>query len=303
MNPKDVEKTAFTTKFGNFNFLVMPFGLTNAPATFQREMNRILMPLIDVCFFVYMDDILVYSPTFEQHLKDLEKLFTILRDNKFSINLEKCSFCKRSVEVLGHMLTREGIKPMTSKVLAIASRNTPKDVTQLRSFLGLVSYYRKFIPNFAGISKCLYKLTSPKKPFHWTNILTDTFNNLKNVICSNLVLKYPDPHSPLIIRSDASSYAVGAVLLQVQDDSNIEFPIYCVSRCLKDAEIRYSITKKEGIAVIFALKKFRSYIAASPFPVNIYTDPNLWLVFSIIVFPAKTVILGGFQFLMSLELI
>jgi len=272
MNPRDIEKTAFTTKYGNFNFKVMPFGLTNAPATFQREMNRILMPLIGVCLFVYMDDILVYSPTLEQHLKDLEKLFKILRDNKFSINIDKCSFCKHSVEVLGHMLTGEGIKPVPSKVLAIMSWDIPKDVSQLRSFLGLISYYRKFIPNFAGFSNCLYKLTSPKVPFVWTNIHSEAFENLKKAICSNSVLKYPDPNRPLIIRTDASSYAVGAVLLQIQDSSKLEFPIYCVSRCLKNAETRYSVTEKEGIAVIFALKKFRSYISASPFPVKLFTD-------------------------------
>jgi len=121
MNEKDIEKTAFTTKYGNYNFLVMPFGLTNAPASFQREMNRILMPLIGVCIFVYMDDILVYSPNMDQHLKDLEKVFSILRKYKFSINLEKCHFCQESVEVLGHVLSKDGIKPMPDKVLAISS--------------------------------------------------------------------------------------------------------------------------------------------------------------------------------------
>jgi len=116
MNEKDVEKTAFTTKFGNYNFLVMPFGLTNAPASFQREMNRILMPLIGKCLFVYMDDILVYSPNFEQHLADLEKVFSILRKFRFSINIEKCNFCQESVEVLGHILSKDGIKPMPDKM-------------------------------------------------------------------------------------------------------------------------------------------------------------------------------------------
>ena len=121
MDPKDVEKTAFTTKFGNYNFVVMPFGLTNAPASFQREMNRILIPLIGKCLFVYMDDILVYSPTFEQHLKDLESVFQILRKYKFSVNITKCKFCQKSVEVLGHVLSDEGIKPIPSKVFAISS--------------------------------------------------------------------------------------------------------------------------------------------------------------------------------------
>jgi len=134
MDPKDIEKTSFTTKFGNYNFLVMPFGLTNAPASFQREMNRILMPLIVKCLFVYMDDILVYSPTLEQHLKDLEKVFFIMRKYKFSINLKKCEFCKNSVEVLGHVLSYEGLKPVPNIVFAISSWKTPTNVTQLQSF-------------------------------------------------------------------------------------------------------------------------------------------------------------------------
>ncbi len=272
MDPKDIEKTAFTTKFGNYNFVVMPFGLTNAPASFQREMNRILMPLIGQCLFVYMDDILVYSPTFEQHIKDLEKVFQIMRENKFSINLKKCEFCKNSVQVLGHILSDEGLKPVPSKVLAISSWKIPNNITQLQSFLGLVSYYRKFIPNFASISNILYKLTSKNSTFLWTTDHTTAFNTLKDALCHNPILKYPNSNIPFIIRTDASSYAIGVVLLQYYEDTAKEHPIYFYSRCLKKAELNYSVTEKEGAAVIFALKKLRPYIAASPFPVNLYTD-------------------------------
>jgi len=273
MNSKDIEKTAFTTKFGNYNFNVMPFGLTNAPASFQREMNRILMPLIGKCLFVYMDDILVYSSSFEQHLKDLKSVFSIFREFNFSINIDKCEFCKDSVEVLGHVLSKDGLKPMPSKVFAISTWKLPKNVTQLQSFLGLVGYYRKFIPNFAEHSNCLYKLTSSKVPFIWTSTHTHAFNLLRDSLCKNPILQYPDPDIPFIIRSDASSYAVGAVLLQKNKSvSDIELPVYYVSRCLKKAELNYSVTEKEGVAVIFALKKFRSYIAASKFPVTLFTD-------------------------------
>jgi len=272
MDPKDIEKTSFTTKFGNYNFVVMPFGLTNAPASFQREMNRILMPLIGKCLFVYMDDILVYSPTLEQHLKDLENVFSIMRKYNFSINLNKCEFCKNSVEVLGHILSDEGLKPVPNKVFAISSWKTPTNVTQLQSFLGLVSYYRKFIPNFASLADILYKLTSKNSSFAWTNDHSVAFELLKKSLCSNPILKYPDPKKPFIIRTDASSYAVGVVLLQYYKDSKKEHPIYFYSRCLKKAELNYSVTEKEGVAVIFALKKLRPYIAASPFPVKLYTD-------------------------------
>jgi len=230
------------------------------------------MSLIGVCIFVYMDDILVYSPNMDQHLKDLEKVFSILRKHKFSINLEKCHFCQESVEVLGHVLSKDGIKPMPDKVLAISSWQTPQSVTQLQSLLGLVGYYCKFIPDFAEISNILYKLTSPKSVFLWTDKHTEAFNVLKKALCKNPILYYSDPSLPFIIRTDASSYAVGAVLLQVDGFTNKEHPIYYCSRCLKKAELNYSVTEKEGIGVIFALKKFRSYIAASRFNVTLFTD-------------------------------
>lgn len=128
MNQKDIEKTAFTTKYGNYNFKVMSFGLTNAPASFQREMNRILLPLIGKCLFVYIDDIVVYSKTLEEHIYHLKLLFKILRKYKFTINIEKCDFCKQSVEVLGHVLTTNGLKTAPSKVQAIALWENPKNV-------------------------------------------------------------------------------------------------------------------------------------------------------------------------------
>jgi len=131
MNPDEFEKTSFTAKLGNYCFKVMPFGLTNAPASFQREMNRILMSLIGKCLFVYMGDILVYSPTFEQHLIDLVNVFSILRKYNFSINLDKCKFYQHSVEVLGHVLSDQGLQPVPNKVFAIASWKIPTNVSQL----------------------------------------------------------------------------------------------------------------------------------------------------------------------------
>jgi len=235
-------------------------------------MNRILMPLIGKCLFVYIDDILVYSPSFEQHLHDLNDLFVLLRKYHLSVNIEKCKFCKRSVEVLGHILSDEGLKPVPSKVQAIQSWSAPTNINQLRSFLGLVSYYRKFIPNFASLSANLYKLSSPKVPFVWTKEHSSNFLQLKKALCNNPVLNYPNSKLPFIIRTDASAYTIGAVLLQIPENSVLEHPIYCVSRSLKDAERHYSVTEKEGSAIIFALKKFRSYISASPFTVKIFTD-------------------------------
>jgi len=164
MARKDTEKTAFITEFGNYNFVVMPFGLTNSPATFQREMNRIFMPLIGKCLFVYLDNILVNSPSVEQYIIDLRKVFTILHVSKFSAHLEKHKFFLPSVEGLGHVLSEQGIQPIPTKVFAISSLKKPTSVKQLRTFLGLVNYYWKFIPNFASISDYLNKLSSLNFP-------------------------------------------------------------------------------------------------------------------------------------------
>ena len=169
MNPEDIDKTGFTTMYGNYNFVVMPFGLTNAPATFQREMNRIFFPLIGKCMFVYLDDIVIFSSSKEQHLQDLKEVFKIIREHGLKINLEKCHFFMEEVKVLCHLLTIEGIKPTTAKVEAIKRWKQPTNLTELRSFLGTVSYYRKFIANFSKIAKGLYKLMRKDTVFEWND--------------------------------------------------------------------------------------------------------------------------------------
>jgi len=166
MKPEDIEKTSFTTKFGNYNFKLMPFGLTNAPATFQREMNRILLPLIGNCLFVYINDIVVYSKSPEEHLKHLQQVFEIFSKYNLSLNLQKCKFFQEQVEVLSHVLSSTGLKTMPSKVQTIALWDTPKDVNDLRSFLGLASYYRKFIQNFSMIADPLFQLLKKNQEYN-----------------------------------------------------------------------------------------------------------------------------------------
>ena len=179
MNEKDVEKTAFTTKYGNYNFLVMPFGLANAPASFQREMNRILLPLIGECLFVYIDDIVVYSKNLEDHIKHLKKVFEIFTKYNLSINLQKCKFFKEEVEVLGHVLTTDGLKTAPSKVQSIALWERPNNINELRSFLGLTSYYRKFIKNYSIRANPLYKLLKKDTKFIWDENSNYTFEDLR----------------------------------------------------------------------------------------------------------------------------
>ena len=271
MNKKDIEKTSFTTKFGNYNFLVMPFGLTNAPASFQREMNRILLPLIGECLFVYIDDIVVYSKNIKEHIQHLKKVFNIFTKYNLSINLQKCQFFKKEVEVLGHVLTPNGLKTSQNKVKSIALWDKPTNINQLRSFLGLTSYYRKFIKNYSIRANPLFRLLKKNSKFNWDNKCNNAFEDLRQCLLTDPILVYPDFNKHFIIRTDASTKGIGGVLLQVEEDK-LEHPISCVSRSLKPAEENYSITDLEGLAVIYTLKKFRQYIVSNKNQTIFITD-------------------------------
>jgi len=256
--------------FGNYNFVVMPFGLTNAPATFQREMNRIFFPLIGKCMFVYLDDLVIFSPSEEQHLEYIKEVFQIIKSNGLKINIEKCNFFMKEVEVLGHLLTVDGIKPTEGKIEAIKYWDRPKDVSSLRSFLGTVGYYRKFITNFAKIAHCLYQLLKKNQEFIWSQDCQTSFEKLKDCIINFPILKFPDFSKPFIVRTDASYEGFGGVLLQIHEEK--EFPVHYVSRTLKKEEKNYSVTKLEGAAAFFCVMKFKSYITGNDFETILYTD-------------------------------
>ena len=271
MDTADKDKTAFTTMFGNYNFRVMPFGLCNAPATFQREMNRIFFDLIGDCMFVYIDDLIIFSKSLDEHICHLHKVFTILQENELKINLEKCSFFKTEVKILGHLLSTKGLSPLNDKVKVISQWLPPKNLKQVRSFLGAVSYYRKFIKNFAMIAKPLYQLLKKDAPFCWTEDCTNSFHLLKNKLIEAPILTAPNYSKPFIIRTDASRDGLGGVLLQKNQDG-IEVPIYFESRTLSNSELNYSITDLEGKAVYHCVQKFKPYISGSPFNTMVYTD-------------------------------
>jgi len=271
MNKNDVEKTAFTTKFGNYNFLVMPFGLTNAPASFQREMNRILLPLIGECLFVCIDDIVVCSKSIKDHIEHLKQVFEIFSKYNLYINLQKCQFFKTEVEVLGHVLTPEGLKTSPSKVQSIALWSRPTNINELRSFLGLASYYRKFIKNFSIRASPLFHLLKKNSEFIWDTNCNDSFEDLRQCLLQDPILSYPDFNKPFIVRTDASKKGIGGVILQEGKDE-LEHPISCVSRSLKPSEINYSITDLEGLALIYTLKKFRQYIISNKNQTIFITD-------------------------------
>jgi len=258
MQKEDIEKTCFTTIYSNYNYKVMPFGICNIPATFQREMNRIFLPLIGKCMFVYMDDIVIFSTSLEQHMLDLQNVFNIIRNNGLKTNLSKCHFFKEEVELIGNVLSTEGVKPIQKKVESINKIQSPKDIRQLRSFLGAIGYYRKFIKGYAQLAHPLFKLTKKNTKFIWANEQEERFQDLKGRLTKAPILKYPNFEKPFIIRTDASLEGIGGVLIQKNENEN-EHSIHYVSRTLQPAELNYSINDLEGTAAFYCCKKFKSY--------------------------------------------
>jgi len=272
MDQESVEITTFTTKFGNYQFKVMPFGLTGAPATFQREMTKILFPLIGKCVFNFIDDILIYSRTVEEHLKHIKQVLDIFAKHKLKINIEKCSFMQTEVEVLGHKVSTQGLSPLDSKIEAIKNWEAPSTVHELRSFLGAIGYYREFIPKYAQITAPLCKLLRKGTKYIWTKEHQECFTKLKELLMNAPILKFPCFEKEFIIRTDASYDGIGGVLLQKDDETGKEHPIHYISRSLSKAERNYGITDLEGAALIYCITKLKAYIMGNPITTIVYTD-------------------------------
>ena len=235
MNPKDKEKTAFIVDFRLYEFNVMPFGLAYAPATFQRLMNYILQDFLGKFVAVYLDDIIIYSTTFEQHLDHITQIFQTLRNANLMIKLKKCYFCLPNIAFLGHIVGRNGIQPDPSKIEKVKNFPIPTDVSSLRSALGLFSYYRKFVKDFSRIAKPLNQLLKKDIPFEWAEKQQNAFDRLKDRLQTSPILRYPDFEKPFIVYTDASGTGLGAVLSQV-DDEEKEYVIAYASRSLNKAE-------------------------------------------------------------------
>lgn len=269
VDPKDVPKTAFNVDHGKYEFVRMPFGLKNAPATFQRLMDSVLRKHIGVRCFVYMDDIIIFSTSLQSHLQDIAKVLQTLKEANLKIQCDKSEFLRKEVEFLGHLVTREGVRPNPRKVEAVKNWPLPRTPKELKSFLGTVGYYRRFIQHFAHIAKPLTsKLRGNAKSFEITPDFEQAFNKLKDIMTTDLLLSHPDFTKPFILTTDASNVAIGAVLAQSVDGK--ERPIAFLSRTLSKAEENYSATAKELLGIYFATKTFRSYLYGKEF--TIYTD-------------------------------
>ena len=249
IRPGDEHKTAFTSRYGTYEFLVMPFGLTNAPATFQTAMNALFTSWLDVFVIVYLDDILIYSATQDEHLKHVYQVMERLTNYKWYCKMKKCDFATTSVEYLGHIVSNGQIAIDPDKMKAVTDWKIPfKNVTEVQSFLGLIGYYRKFIPHFSHIARHLYELTRKNIDFKWLEQHTQAVNALKNAILSPDCLAIFDSSLSTILTTDACDYALGAVLMQQFPQG--ERPIAFISRTLNNTEQNYSIWEKELFAVV-----------------------------------------------------
>jgi hypothetical protein len=214
------EKTAFVIEDHLYQFTRMPFGLCNGPPTFQRLMNYALRDVLGKKALVYLDDVIIFSDTFEQHLKDLREVFELIREAKLTLKFKKCQFLQRSVNYLGHVITAEGIKPDPAKIEQIKNYKIPASADEVRSFLGFVGYYRKFSPDFGAIAKPLTRKTHKdmlKQPFTWTEEDQKAFETLRDRLVTPPILAYPNFNEKFLLFTDACDYGIGAVLLQVQN--------------------------------------------------------------------------------------
>ena len=269
MDNTSQEKTAFSTYAGHYEFKKMPFGLVNAPSTFQRLMEVTLAGLKQDCCLTYLDDVIVIGKSMEEHNQNLVKVFDRLRVAGLKLKPTKCKLAQRSVEYLGHIVSEEGVRTDPKKLQAVSEYPTPADVKSLRSFLGLASYYRRFIPNFAKVAGPLHALTKKDVEYVWTPQCQEVFRKLKELLTSSPVLVFPNFDIPFLLETDASHQGLGAVLAQTQSDGTVR-PIAYASRSLQPHEKNYGITELEGLGIVWAVKHFRPYLYG--YPCDIYTD-------------------------------
>uniref|UniRef100_A0A2N9HRA9 RNA-directed DNA polymerase n=1 Tax=Fagus sylvatica TaxID=28930 RepID=A0A2N9HRA9_FAGSY len=261
---EDIPKTAFRTRYGHYEFLVMPFGLTNAPAVFMDLMNRVFHEYLDRFVIVFIDDILVYSKSLEEHEDHLRIVLQILRDKKLYAKLKKCEFWLNQVVFLGHVISKDGITVDPSKIEAVVSWDRPTNVSEVRSFLGLAGYYRRFVEGFSRIAAPLTHLTRKNAKFEWKEECEKSFQELKQRLVTAPVLTIPSSSGGFVIYSDASRKGLGCVLMQ---HGRV---VAYASRQLKNYEQNYPTHDLELAAVVFALKIWRHYLYGEK--CEIYTD-------------------------------
>lgn len=275
VNPQDAHKTAFTTPFGHYQFSRMPFGLRNAPATFQRLMDRVLCGLQGTELFVYLHDVVLYASSLREHEIKFKRLAERLRQACLKLQPDKCEFLRKEVGYLGHVISKDGVRPDPKKLEAIRNYPRPTSPTKIKQFLGLAGYYRRFINNFSGIARPLTQLLKKESLFKWTETQEKAFAELRDSLCKEPVLQHPDFTKPFIITTDASATAIGGVISQGAIGS--DRPIAYASRTLNKAEEKYPVIEKECLAIVYCVNYFRPYVYGREFSLVTDHKPLVWL--------------------------
>ena len=255
----DIEKTAFRTRYGSFEYLVLPMGLCNAPGTFMQLMNDTFRDMLDKSVLVFLDDILIFSRTKEEHEQHVRQVFERLREQKLYAKRSKCEFFRDEVEFLGHRIGANGLSVSQDKISAVRDWPAPKNVSEVRSFLGLAGFYRRFVKDFSKVALPITELTKEKTvPWEWGPRQSEAVAALKPALCTAPVLLIPDPSRPYTLNCDACMYAVGATLQQ--DHGNGLQPVAFRSKKLSPAEINYDTREKEFLALVDACSYWRHYL-------------------------------------------
>ena len=250
-------KTAFVVSgMGKFEFNRVPFGLAQAPAYFQRLINEVLTD----CNFAmgYLDDIIIFSKTKEEHLQHLEEIFEWLQKAGLKLKLQKCSFFKKHIQYLGHLISDEGIQPLPEKLESITKMPVPQNTKQVKQFLGLVGYYRKFVPRFSDIARPRTQHTQKNEGFNWSTECDKFFHMLKDYLQEALILRYPDPTADYILYTDTSKYAYAGVLTQSIDGT--DHPVAYTSGLFRGSQLNWAALTKEAYAIYMSVKKLSFYL-------------------------------------------
>lgn len=259
----DIAKTTFQTHNGHYEYKVMPYGVIGGPTTFQYEMNTVLAPVLRKCVVVFIDDILIYSKSWVEHLQHIKEVFTLLLKHQFKVKLSKCSFAKKELAYLGHVISAKGIATDPRKVAIIKNWHVPSNAKEVRGFLGMASYDRKFVQGFGTLSRPLTNLLKKGSVFVWADQQQQSFQALKDALTTAPVLALPDLSQPFVIEADASDKGVRAVLQQKGH------PVAYINKALGPKNQALSTYEKECLAILLAVDHWRAYLQHSEFVIKI----------------------------------
>ena len=273
---EDIPKTAFATQCGFYEYTTMPFGLSNAPATFQRVMEIALSGLQWQTCLIYLDDVIIFGKDFDEHLSRLKEVFECIRSAGLKLKPVKCHLFQHEVPFLGHVISPAGVLPNLDNVKKITKWPTPENVTDVRAFLGLGNYYRRFIKDFAQIAEPLIDLTRKNHKFVWTEKCQSAFEKIKDALVSPEIMAYPlNSGAQFILDTDACDFSIGAVLSQLQDGQ--ERVVAYGSKSLSKAERNYCVTDRELLAVRFFVEHYKHYLLGQKFTVRSDHQALKWL--------------------------